>query len=139
MQLPFGKIGKLLQLHSVRILVDVIKLQGVRRDDDDNSKKTENAFFVYRKSSLICKPSLGWNKKTSENFLEIQRSNIFRNTNNLQFMASLKWEGENQKFLTWNRCTNEGWFNLCLKLRIENIKKIIKVIFNDMHCSCVWT
>ena len=46
MQLPFEKkTGKLLQLHSVRILVDVIKLQRVHRDDDDNSKKTENAFF----------------------------------------------------------------------------------------------
>ena len=62
MQLPFGKTGKLLQLHSVPILVDVIKLQRVHRDDDDdNSKKTDNTqyFFFIRKAHLYVSLHLG--------------------------------------------------------------------------------
>lgn len=69
MQLPFGKTGKLLQLHSVPILVDVIKLQRVHRDDDDNSKKTENTqffFFFIRKAHLYVSLHLGERSETSE-------------------------------------------------------------------------
>ena len=51
----------------MRILVDVIKLQGVRRDDvDDNSKKTENAFFFIGKAHLYVSLHLGELKRQAE-------------------------------------------------------------------------
>ena len=90
MHLPFGKTGKLLQIHSVLILVNVIKLQGVRQNDDDDNRKrqTTRIFFFIRKAHLNVSLHLGELKRQAK--IEIQRSNIFRNTNNIPIYGIIK-------------------------------------------------